>query len=390
MSVLLPRGQRKTRSKAPQRYRGAAADDEGHIRRMTSRGTIAVLVSLAVFFYLIRSILLPFILAGAIAYVATPGIDFMTRRTRLPRVMWVVAFFAVLVVSGGGLGYLAVPGFVHEAVHVTADLNAILTRALSDIMGHGKLQIFGQTITVDQLAANIMAALRKWTSQGTTGLLLAAWGFSAMAGIVLTLVVLFYFLVGGQKLADGIFALVPPHQRHLADRVWEHTSPVLKRYFIGIGVIVVYAMCASYVGLGLVLGLSNAPLLAVLTGLLEMIPVIGPIASALLAGLVALQHAQSVWNIFGFVVYATLLRLSIDEVVGPIVLGRATYIPPVMVIFCFLSGGLIFGITGIIMAVPVALTIRITLATLYDEFIDVTAEATVSDESSKHGATTAE
>ena len=48
-------------------------------------------------------------------------------------------------------------------------------------------------------------------------------------------------------------------------------------------------------------------------------------------------------------------------------LGRAGRVPPVLVIFCFLSGGTLFGIVGIILAVPVALTIKITLATLYRE-----------------------
>lgn len=104
-----------------------------------------------------------------------------------------------------------------------------------------------------------------------------------------------------------------------------------------------------------------------ITGLLEMLPIIGPLASALVAGLVALHNATSVWNIAGYVVYAALLRLSIDQMLGPLVLGRAARIHPVLVIFCFLSGGLLFGITGVIMSVPVALTIKIVLATLYDE-----------------------
>jgi len=51
----------------------------------------------------------------------------------------------------------------------------------------------------------------------------------------------------------------------------------------------------------------------------------------------------------------TVLRLSIDQLLGPVVLGRAARLHPTMIIFCFLSGGLLFGIAGMILAVPVAL-----------------------------------
>jgi predicted PurR-regulated permease PerM len=68
-----------------------------------------------------------------------------------------------------------------------------------------------------------------------------------------------------------------------------------------------------------------------------------------------------------FAVYLTALRLSIDELFGPVVLGAAGRVHPVLVIFCFLAGGALFGIIGVITAVPVALIIKTTLAVLYDE-----------------------
>jgi predicted PurR-regulated permease PerM len=49
------------------------------------------------------------------------------------------------------------------------------------------------------------------------------------------------------------------------------------------------------------------------------------------------------------------------------VLGTAARVHPVLIIFCFLSGGILFGVVGVIMAVPVALIVKVTLATLYDE-----------------------
>jgi predicted PurR-regulated permease PerM len=130
---------------------------------------------------------------------------------------------------------------------------------------------------------------------------------------------------------------------------------------------VAYAAVAAYIGLGLVLGIRHAAFLALLTSVLEMIPIVGPVAAVTIAGLVAVQQATSFWAIVGYAVYATVLRLSIDQLIGPLVLGRAARLHPTVVIFCFLAGGLLFGVAGVILAVPLALTIRVTLQALYED-----------------------
>ena len=149
--------------------------------------------------------------------------------------------------------------------------------------------------------------------------------------------------------------------------IWSALDPVLKRYFVGVLAVVAYAALAAYVGLGLVLGIPHAVLLALLTGILEMIPVIGPGAAAVIAGLVAVHNAAGIGAIIAYALYATALRISIDQLFGPLVLGTAARVHPVLVIFCFLSGALLFGVIGVIMAVPVALVVKVTLALLYDE-----------------------
>jgi predicted PurR-regulated permease PerM len=123
----------------------------------------------------------------------------------------------------------------------------------------------------------------------------------------------------------------------------------------------------AYLGLGLVLGLHHAFILALLTGVLEIIPLVGPLSAAVIAGLVAVQQAASSWDIWGYVIYATVLRLSIDQLVGPIVLGNAARLRPVLVMFCFLVGGALFGVVGVILAVPTALAVKVTLSVLYSE-----------------------
>jgi predicted PurR-regulated permease PerM len=120
----------------------------------------------------------------------------------------------------------------------------------------------------------------------------------------------------------------------------------------------------AWIGFGPVFHLSNAVLLAITVGVL--VPVVGPLSSAALVGTVAVQQAslQAGALLVGFVI---LLRLSIDNLVGPLVLGAATRLHPVVVIAGFICGAMLFGIVGLLLAVPTAVCVKITLEHYYAE-----------------------
>src|SRR5262249_11850087 len=135
----------------------------------------------------------------------------------------------------------------------------------------------------------------------------------------------------------------------------------------GVLIVVAYAATAAYIGLGVVLHIPHAVFLALFTGFLEMIPVFGPLAAAVIAGLVAVHYATGIAAIIGYAIYATVLRLSIDQLFGAVALGTAARLHPVVIIFCFIAGSVLFGVTGVILAVPVALSIKTCLTVFYDE-----------------------
>jgi predicted PurR-regulated permease PerM len=187
-------------------------------------------------------------------------------------------------------------------------------------------------------------------------------------GFLLTLVLLFFFMVTGPSIVRGLLWLVPPGERPLIeDHILLQLDPVLRRYFIGVVAVVCFAAAFAYAGLGLVLGVPHAVFLALITGILEAVPIVGPALAATIAGLVAVQHNASLGAIIGYAAYLTALRLSIDQLFGPLVLGAAGRVHPALIIFCFLAGGTLFGVVGVITAVPVALVIKATLSVLYDE-----------------------
>ncbi len=331
------------------------------------RAVVVTFVALALFVYLIGFIVLPFVIAGIIAYICTPLLDWLAGRTKLPRPLFAVLLFLLLVGSIGLIVALAGRHLVAETGSTVTDLQGTLDHLLHRAADGEPLRLFGRSIDLSETVRTIGDRIHDWLGRPDRLMLVAGFGFAAVIGTFLTVVLLCYFLVSGKSVARGVFWLVPPSRRALAAQIGRRLDPVLKRYFIGLFVIVIYAVIAAYIGLGVILGIDHAFLLALLTGILETIPIIGSTTAAVIAGLVSLHTATGLSSILAFALYAVLLRLSIDQIVAPLVLGSAANVHPVLIIFCFLTGAVLLGIPGVILAVPAALTVKATLATIYGD-----------------------
>jgi len=336
-----------------------------HPSRATAALTIGVIALVAAFLYLVRDALIPFVFAGIIAFVTTPAIDWAAARTRLPR--WIFALLTLLLLIGVFvlIGWLGVPSLARQLTNMGSNLEGSIADIVAQFIGKDTINLFGKQTNAQTIAQAIIAGVGAFLSTHVFSVI--EYTFASMFGIILSWVLLGYMLFGGSAQGEALFWLLPPSRRNLAKRVWTKLSPILRRYFLGVLLVVIYASVAAYIGLGLILNIHNAVFLALLTGLLEIIPVVGPVASGTIAGLVAVGQAQSSWNIIEYIIYAIALRVSIDEFFGPIVLGKAAYMRPVLVIFCFLAGGMLFGIVGVVMAVPVALAVKAILGEVYQE-----------------------
>jgi predicted PurR-regulated permease PerM len=346
--------------------RPTGADHE-HVERMSTWMAVLLVILVALLVNQLQWILLPFVISGLLAYICTPAIEWLAARTRLPRALYAVATFLVLLLFASLLAWLGLPPMIKALRGVVTDLQSIVAAAARGVIGDSKVTLLGEPMNAEQLAGATATGLRDWLASAGRLATLGTATFATLFGMILALVLLFYFLLSGPAIVRGLLALVPPGQRPLIRHVAAQVDPVLRRYFIGVVVIVAYASAAAYVGLGLVLGIRHALFLALLTGILEMIPFIGPISAAVIAGLVAVRYATGIGPIIAYAIYATALRLSIDQLFGPIVLGSAARVHPVAIMFCFLAGGALFGIVGIILSVPAALVVRTSLAILYDE-----------------------
>jgi predicted PurR-regulated permease PerM len=342
------------------------SDGSGRQTAASAATGLTLALVLGVVLYILRNILIPFVLAGIVAFLCSTPVDPQAARTRWPRWTIAVAALFVLTAAAGAVGYYGGPAVMRDLIRIVGDLEGYMERLIRQLMGGNTISVLGQQLDAAQIAAYAVDQLKSWLSASGRIFVLVTTSFASLFGLILTWVLLGYMLIDGPAIGRGLFWLVPPRQRPFASRVWDELEPILRRYFVGVGTVVLFASLAAYIGLSL-LGIRHAPFLALATGLLEIVPLLGPAASAVLVGLFAIEQASSAWSIIAYALYATALRISIDQFFGPIVLGKAAYVRPVLVIFCFLAGGYLFGVIGVLLAVPAALALKVVLGQHYRE-----------------------
>ena len=325
----------------------------------------AVLTVIAVLLYQIRIALLPFIFALAVAFVLDPLIRMLQRRLAAPRWPVAAALYIVILLILGGAGYWIGTTALPDLEHVVATAPQILHHFLGELTAGRSIILFGESYTPDRLVQAIGGALKGIASLAVVESAAGLAG-SLIFGTFLTLVLMPYLMISAPRLAAGSIWLLPPEHRGSVEELLPKIIPVLRRYLIGLAIVVLYTATVAWIGFGPLFHLPDAVLLAITVGVLELIPVIGPFLSATLVGVIAIQQSGIVAAalLFGF---AIALRLSIDNLVGPIVLGEAAQIHPVVIIVSFVCGAILFGVVGLLIAVPVAVCIKITLTHYYAE-----------------------
>lgn len=338
-----------------------AAED----RRLRTVAVVLAGAGAILFLFAVHRILLPFIVAGALAYIAHPLIGLLQARLRMGRRTAGLAVYVLFVGALLGAGWVIGGIALRDLPDLAAQLPQLIERPLVRWFGP-EIGILGETVRTDELAQRAATRLRDWLTGFPQIVDIVGAGLTAGFFAVLSLVLFLYFVLTGERLARGMLWLVPPAHREAARRIAKRVNPVLARYFGGVAAVVIYASFAAWVGIGPVLGLPYAPLLAVMTGFLEVIPVVGPIFAAAVVGLAAIEQGE-VHVIFGFFIYAVVLRLSIDQLVGPLFLGRAVMLNPAVVIFALLAGGSLAGLVGVLIAVPTAAAVKIVLGAIYED-----------------------
>lgn len=325
---------------------------------------ILLISLLAYAVWLLGSMLLPFIIAGYLAYLGNPFVHTLMRY-RLPRTVAVICVFVLLIFLIVGFWLLLIPILKHELDVFVAQLPTILSwleitlapwwQKLAEFLPGLKLPSIKDLI-LNNLPATSHLASQVWMT--------ASKSWSTLIDILMNLllipVVTFYFLRDWDELLES--------QRYWVDRTMTkhrvvlitEVDQILRKFFQG-QLTVMFVLGFAYAVALYFLGIPLSFLIGVIVGLLSLVPFLGFIVGVLLASIMALLQFHDV--IYVVYVWGIFVGLSLFEnmILVPWLVGDSLGLHPVAVIFALLAGGQLFGVLGVLLALPIAAVVKVSL-----------------------------
>jgi predicted PurR-regulated permease PerM len=336
---------------------------------------ILVIVAVAFGFWALHrlaSLVLVLVLAALFAYVVAPLVQFAGRPIRIAgrprRLSRAAAIALVYVLIGGGVSggaALLLPSATEQINDIVARAPAYAQSIVTWEYGwsryYERLRIpreLRQSIDQSALAAGEGAV------QSIQGSLLAVVGALAYLPWLLLIPILAFFLLkDAATLRRTLIRALPHHGQLRGHRLFEELNATLAAYTRAqlLACVLIGVLC----GVGFaILGIPYPVVLGVLAGVLEFIPLVGPLVLAAVAATIGALHAPmlAVWAIS----FLGVLRLIEDYVIYPRLIRRGIDVHPLAVILAVLAGAELGGIAGMFLAVPAAAIASV----LYRHWVD--------------------
>ena len=318
--------------------------------------TLLAVTSLAAFawaFVEVRSVLLVLFVSVFLAAVLDPPVEALARRMRIGRGV------ASLIVVGAALLLLAV--IVTLALSPVIDGVRSLAHDAPKIVQEIRQSSIGKAIDRHSAAPDSTQAQITSFVNGVGKAAGGALGLASSAfGIVVTVFSLIFmtlFLVMDlPKFRRAIGSVLYPAQRERVDRTMEAIIAMTSRYMLGN--ITISVICGAIYGVtAVILGVPYPLALAVIAGVLDLVPNIGSLIAGIIVAAVSLT--VSVGAAVAFVIVVLVYQQFENYVLQPTIVGRAADVPGFFVIASVLVFGGLFGVAGAILGVPIFAAVQI-------------------------------
>ena len=329
---------------------------DGRVLRAVWTAFLFVLVVAII--YLARHTLVIFTLAIFLAHLIAPLVDRVERHTprNVSRTLSLAIVYLVLIAAG-----LAI--LIPVGAKIGEQASALAGR-LPEVLKEDPLSRLPLPAWLEAWRPRVTDFLREQTTgldnkvlpvlkQIGPGILS---GLGNLLAVILIPILSFFFLKDGNGMRKAIVENVSPARRSLVEEILADLHLLVAQY---IRALVLLAM-ATFVSYSIFLSVMGVPypvLLAGIAGVLELIPVVGPLTAGIItlavAGLTGYPHL--LWILVFLLVY----RLFQDYVLNPYLLSSGVEIHPLLVLFGVLAGEQVAGIPGMFFSVPVIAALRI-------------------------------
>jgi predicted PurR-regulated permease PerM len=310
------------------------------------------------FLYVARKTLIAFLFAVFFAYLVDPAVSRVEKWTR-SRAGAISVIYLLIVLALGTLFFFIGPRIGHEVQKLTESMPSLVERINSgqivqDIgIEHGLTKN-----TRDQLSAFLKAHTGDLLKVAQRAGLRVAEAAQESWILVIIPILAAFFLKDGRVFSQVALSFVHSKpQREFLQGVISDMNLMLAQFIRAQLTLAALSWLAYASFLGLIMHVPYALMLGTAGGILEFVPVVGPLVASVLIIGVALLNGYQYWLIVG--IFLILWRLVQDYVVSPRVMGKSMELHPLAAIFGVLAGAEIAGVLGVYLSIPVMASLRI-------------------------------
>ncbi|MGS2761764.1 AI-2E family transporter [Sinomicrobium sp. M5D2P9] len=337
-------------------------------------GILTGITVLLLFLHKIKSVLIYIAFAVVISLIGRPIVRFFKYKLKFGNTISVVITMTLLVCVLVGLIAMFVPLILQQGHNLSLlninELQKNLENLYTEITEYFAIRQIdiSQSIQDFNLFSDLgISAIPNFLNSlvGTLG--------NFGAGLFSVIFISFFFLKDSRLFDASVFTLVPDNKEDKARRSMEKIKNLLSRYFIGL-VLQILILFVIYTLILLILGIPNAIVIAFLCALLNLIPYIGPLIGGAL--MIILTMTGNLGEDFSTVILPKSIYVLVGFILGqlfdnfisqPFIFSNSVKSHPLEIFLIIIIGGLLFGVTGMIVAVPVYTAIKVILKEFLEE-----------------------
>jgi predicted PurR-regulated permease PerM len=308
--------------------------------------------------YIVRDVLLV-IFAAVVISAAMEPLAKRLQKYHIPRGVTVaVLYLLILAVLGLSIS-LVIPPLTDQLKQIAQTVPTVVAQ-IEHYLGISTPQ--GSDAVVQQIQAVLSQAGDNIATLGVSVVQQTRNILTAIVSLVLVFIIAFYLTIEDHALNKAFRLVVPRQYMTYVDYMIERVQGKIGRWMLG--QLAMMAVMGLIMGLGLwALGVQYALSLGLLAAILEVMPVIGPIITAVPAFLIAL--AQSPLTAVTVIVFYVIAHQLENHVLVPNIMGKAIGLNPLVTLLAVLLGARLLGIPGIILAVPFAAIVSVFAADFF-------------------------
>ncbi|MBH0231654.1 AI-2E family transporter [Halobacillus yeomjeoni] len=327
----------------------------------------------------VETVALPIILSVVVYYLLRPIINLM-ESWKIKRIWAILITLLVVIGLITLLIVLIIPFLEKQFVSLAEELPRYLRDLINTADQWLRDSVFGEYYS--NLFQDVNGVLNQLpdlpsyaaqTIEGITGFI------TTLTNVVVALVtlpfILFYLLKDGHKLPNKIVSLFPPKARSQVISVFKGIDHQLSAYIQGQIIVSFCIGVMMYIGF-LIIGLDYALLLAAIASVTSVVPYLGPMIAITPALIIAIVTSPFMVLKLAFV--WTVVQLLEGKFISPQIMGKSLHIHPVTIIFVLLTAGHLYGIIGIILAIPGFAILKVLVSHVfywmqrrYNKFVEV-------------------